>query len=70
MTPAERQRRYRERLKAKAAAGDEKALKQVHKRRDPVDEGFSRARTFIRLHATRAQLNELKKLIEKIQKNN
>lgn len=70
MTPAEKQRRYRERLKAKAAAGDEKAVKQLTKKRDTRAEGFSRAKTFIKLHATRSQLDELNKMIQKKLKNN
>ena len=68
MTAAERQRRYRERLKAKADAGDEKAIKQINKKVGTSEQGFSRAKTFIRLHATSAQLEELKKLIKKVQK--
>lgn len=65
LTPAEKQRRYRERLKARAANGDAKALEQLNKKPSTEKQGFSRAKTFIRLHATSAQLKELQKLIVK-----
>lgn len=66
MTAAERQKKYRERLKAKAAAGDERAINQIQKNRKQSStsvKGLSGARTFIKLHANLEQLDELKNLI-------
>ena len=65
LTPAEKQRRYRERLKARAANGDVKAAEQLEKRPSTEKQGFSRAKSFIRLHATASQLKELEKMIAK-----
>ena len=69
LTPAEKQRRYRERLKARAADGDGEAVKQLNKKPSTEKQGFSRAKSFIRLHATANQLKELEKIIqEKLKK--
>lgn len=62
LTPAEKQRRYRERLKAKAAAGDEKA-KAVIKRKNSRAP-YNNAKNFIRNRATPEQLKEFQEIIK------
>lgn len=66
MTPAERQRKYRERLKKKALEGDKQALEVVERQKErDRQSGFTRAKTFINKHATSEQLLELEKIIKK-----
>ncbi len=67
MTPAEKQRRYRERLKAKAAAGDEKAIKQVDKSRklSTINSMRANCKRFLQKYATKDELKEFQKIIQK-----
>ena len=67
MTPAEKQRRYRQRLKAKAAAGDEKAIKQVDKNRklSTINSMRANCKRFLQKYATKDELKEFQKIIQK-----
>lgn len=62
-------RKRRERLRKAAAAGDKEAYEKLHPKTNLNKEGFSRAKTFIRRHATSEQLNELEELIKKVRNN-
>ncbi|KRL63522.1 hypothetical protein [Lactobacillus psittaci] len=61
LTNAEKQRRYRERLKAKAAKGDIKAVELI--RQDKKAQYFRSAKSFIKNHATLEQLTVLREII-------
>lgn len=66
MTPAERQRRYRERLKAKAAAGDKHAKNVISndKKAQKLRNYKSHTKTYLTKYATQAELKEFKKIIQ------
>lgn len=67
LTPAEKQRRYRERLKKRAAAGDEKALKQIKKTRaqSTISAMKANCKRYLVSYATQTELKNFKKIIEK-----
>lgn len=66
LTPAEKQRRYRERLKAKAAAGDEHAqtVIQNDKQTQKIRNYKSHAKTYLTKYATPDELKKFKKIIQ------
>lgn len=67
LTPAEKSKRYRERLKEKAQAGDKHAIEMLEKKREKsrtLKSRFSTCLSYIRLHATREEIEEIKKVIK------
>lgn len=54
-------RTYRERLKKRAAAGDEKAQKQLKKSNRGAT--FAAVKSYVRKHATRMEISELRDVI-------
>ena len=71
LTPAEKSRRYRERLKEKAQAGDKHAIELLEKKREKsrtLKSRFSTCLSYIRLHATREEIEEIKKVKKKKKK--
>lgn len=67
LTPAEKSKRYRERLKEKAQAGDKHAIELLEKKREKsrtLKSRFSTCLSYIRLHATREEIEEIKKVIK------
>lgn len=67
MTPAERQRRYRERLKEKAAAGDEHAKNVIKsdKKAQQLRNYKSNTKKYLSEYATQKELKEFQKIILK-----
>lgn len=67
MTPAERQRRYRERLKAKAATGDQHAKNVIasDKEAQKLRNYKSHAKTYLSKYASKDELKEFEKIIQK-----
>lgn len=72
LTPAEKSKRYRERLKEKAQAGDKHAIELLEKKREKsrtLKSRFSTCLSYIRLHATKEEIEEIKKVIKNKEKS-
>ena len=73
LTTAEKSKRYRERLKEKAQAGDKHAIEMLEKKREKsrtLKSRFSTCLSYIRLHATKEEIEQIKKVIKNKEKVN